>query len=309
MLRRIILVASFLATAFVHAQTPSESSATRVPDATDPIRRATVSIGKVIDAGKGPQFATMGSGVIVALDRHHGVIITAKHVVYEPTQGNVPDVVSIRVPRGTDVVANDLGVPVPLVVNGKNLWQSLPDGSDLAAIPLTPALAKYVGKAIQAIPLDIFAGPDDLYLGASIFVLGYPAILGEDYLTTPIARAGIVSWIDPTGPLDKRFLIDANVFNGNSGGPVFHFRSGFTRNGTLALDTGGVTFLGIVIGDAIEAAPVFDGQMNPALSMDPQSGRVTQLFAKVLNIGGIGVVEPASKVRQLVEQVLKTTGQ
>ncbi|PRF44292.1 hypothetical protein C6Q04_27025, partial [Burkholderia multivorans] len=59
----------------------------------------------------------------------------------------------------------------------------------------------------------------------------------------------------------------------------------------------------------IEAAPVFDGQMNPALSMDPQSGRVTQLFAKVLNIGGIGVVEPASKVRQLVEQVLKTTGQ
>ncbi len=292
-MRRLAFVAAFLVSTFAHAQSQNP------PDRFDHYRRATVSIGKVIDAGNGPRFATLGSGVIVNPDPHHAVLITAKHVVFDPQTGNVPDVVFIRVPHGEAAAASDLGIPVQLIVNHKNVWQSLPDGSDIAAIPV-PDLSRY-GHVIDSISTSDFATSDDLYQGASVLVLGYPVILGEDYLTTPLARGGIVSWIDPTGPLAKRFLIDANVFNGNSGGPVFHERSGMSRDGNFLVGMS-TAFLGIVVADAAEPAPVYDGRMNPVNTVDPQTGHVTQLFAKVLNIGGIGVVEPASKVLQLVRQ-------
>jgi hypothetical protein len=91
---------------------------------------------------------------------------------------------------------------------------------------------------VHAVGLQDFGNADDIYQGASILVFGYPVILGQDYLSTPLARGGIISWIDPTGPTDKRFLIDSNMFNGNSGGPVFHLRSGFTKSGGLVIGMG-----------------------------------------------------------------------
>lgn len=298
-MRRFALVVAFLISTVVHAQQSQH------PDRLDVYRRATISIGRVIDDGKGPRFATLGSGVIVNPDPHHAVLITAKHVIFNPEAGLIPDVVNIRIPHGDSAAADDLGIPVQLIVNHKNVWQSLPDGSDIAAVPL-PNLSKY-GNVVNSIRTADFATSDDLYLGSPVIVLGYPAILGEAYLTTPLARGGLVAWVDPSDPLSKRFLIDANVFNGNSGGPVFHEHTGMSRTGNFLVTDSPPAFLGIVVQDAYENAPVTDGHENLVRSIDPQTGQVTQLFAKVLNIGGIGVVEPASKVLQLVNQFFKAS--
>jgi hypothetical protein len=301
-MRSIVIAVAFAAvvTAAATAQTAQPASTAQPPvspDLLDHYRRSTVSVGQVVNDGSGPKFRTVGSAVIVARDAKHAALMTAKHVVFEPDQGYIPTTMYIRLPQESASSAVDMGVMVPLVVNGKNLWQSLPDGSDLAIVPL-PDLSKYTN--LHAVFVQEFATSEDVFQGADIVVLGYPAILGEDYLTTPLARGGIVSWIDPTGPLTKRFLIDCNVFNGNSGGPVFHKKSGFTRSGGINIGPG-LAFMGIVVADAKETVPV-KAKANPITMTDPKSGEVSPVYAEILNIGGIGIVEPASKVLQLMDQ-------
>ncbi len=284
---------------------PAPQNAEHKPTANDEpmyhLRRATVAVGRVTEVNGKKTFTTIGSAVIVATDATHGCLLTAKHVFYQPAIGYVPDQLWIRVAKDQPS-QDDFGVPLPLVVNGKALWRAADDGSDLA-VALLPDLSKYPN--LHAIGLQDFGTNDDTYQGASVIILGYPALLGETYLSTPIARSGIVAWMDPGGP-DKPFLVDANVFEGNSGGPVFHSRSGMTRFGGMNLG-GGIVFIGIVSQDAKEYAQVIgSGPQGPFIGTnpDPGSGKPSPLFAEVRNIGGIGVIEPASKAKKLVLQVL-----
>jgi hypothetical protein len=101
------------------------------------------------------------------------------------------------------------------------------------------------------------------------------------------------------GATEKRFLIDANMFNGNSGGPVFHVRTGIARSGGLVV-RGGMGLIGIVVEDAWERAQVVAGS-QPVQALDPATGKTVRAEALVLNIGGIGIVEPIGNVRRLVD--------
>lgn len=266
------------------------------------LRRSTVAVGRVTEVDGKKTFNTIGSAVIVSTDGKHACLLTAKHVFYQPAIGYSPDQLWIRVAKDQPFAANDFGVPIQLIGGGKALWRGADDGSDLAVAPL-PDLSKYPN--LHAIGVQEFGTDDDLYQGASVIILGYPALLGEAYLASPIARTGIVAWTDPDG-LDKPFLVDANVFEGNSGGPVFHSRSGMMRYGGMAVG-GGIAFIGIVSQDAREYAQVIgagpQGQFI-ATSPAPVNGKPSPLYADVRNIGGIGVIEPASKAKRLVLQVL-----
>ncbi|WP_264172852.1 hypothetical protein [Burkholderia cepacia] len=35
---------------------------------------------------------------------------------------------------------------------------------------------------------------------------------------------------------------------------------------------------------------------------DPKTGEVSPVYAEVLNVGGIGILEPAGKIKKLIEQ-------
>jgi hypothetical protein len=263
----------------------------------DHSRRSTISLGQVIDDGGAKKYKTIASGVIIALDDHHGCLLTAKHAVYDPDHGYLPTEMAIRLPKDKPSAGPDLGVKVPLVEKGKNIWKSLPDTKiDLAVVPL-PDLGAY--QEVHGVSSRDFGTADDIYQGAPITVLGYPGLLGEDYLSTPIARGGIIAWTDPTGPTEKRFLIDANMFNGNSGGPVFHVRTGIARSGGMVVG-GGMGLIGIVVEDAFERAPVVAGS-QPVQALDPATGKTVRAEALVLNIGGIGIVEPIANVRKLID--------
>jgi hypothetical protein len=278
---------------------PVSPSAVHKPaPADDPmyhLRRSTVAVGRVTEVNGKQTFNTIGSAVIVTTDGKHACLLTAKHVFYQPAIGYVPDQLWIRVAKDQPFSADDFGVPLPLIVSGKAIWRGADDGSDLAVAPL-PDLSKYPN--LHAIGLQELGTDDDLYQG-------YPALLGETYLATPIARTGIVAWTDPDG-LDKPFLVDANVFEGNSGGPVFHNRSGMMRYGGMSVG-GGIALIGIVSQDAKEYAQVIGaGPQGPFIGTnpDPGTGKPSPIFAEVKNIGGIGVVEPISKAKRLVLQVL-----
>jgi hypothetical protein len=278
-------------------QEPASHGHAESPDLLEHWRRATVSVGQLITDHEKTRYATVGSAVIVAFDQSHACLLTAKHVVFNPDEHYAPADMQIRIAQDEGVASSsDLGVKVALVVGGKNTWTSLPDGSDLAVVPL-PDLSNY--KNLHAVSVNDFGGSEDVFQGASILILGYPVILGEDYLTTPLARGGIISWTDPSGRLDKPFLVDANTFNGNSGGPVFHLQNGVTRGGGMLFNGGGLKLIGIMSQNALERIPIEVGG-TPLTATDAQ-GRTSAVMAKVLNIGGIGVVQPISKGKRLIE--------
>jgi hypothetical protein len=258
------------------------------------LRRATVSLGIRVTVDEKQRFGTVGSGVIIAWDAQHGCLPTAKHVFSDPEKSFFPTILYLHIPQSEPRADDDLGVALPLVANGQSLWHGSSD-ADLAVAPL-PDLSAY--KDLHGISFSDFGGEDDVFQGASVVVFGYPELLGPDYQNTPIARNGIVAWINPNGRLDHTFLVDANIFNGNSGGPVFHMPSGVSRMGRFVLG-GSPKLIGIVSKDAGEEAPVHAGKA-PINATNQQTGIVTPLTASVLNIGGIGIVEPILKARKLI---------
>jgi hypothetical protein len=117
-------------------------------------RRATVSLGQLGPSGQ-QQYKTLGSAVIVAVDAQHGCILTAKHMVSDPSKGWAPTDIRMRLARNAASPTPDLGVRVPLRVNGKDIWDSLSDMSDLAVVPL-PDLSSYTD--LHAVSINDF-GP------------------------------------------------------------------------------------------------------------------------------------------------------
>jgi hypothetical protein len=264
-------------------------------------RRATVALGQIYDIGGKKRFVTNGSAVIVAVSANQACLLTAKHMFFNPSEGYLPTQISMRLPQEGPATEEDLGVVIPLTVNGQALWKTTRDESDLAVVQL-PNLSKY--KNVHAVGLQDFGIPDDVFQSASIIILGYPGILGEHYQSTPIARGGMIAWTDPDSPEHKPFLVDANVFGGNSGGPVFRIRNGFDRHGNLNLG-GGFSFIGIVSQDAKEYSDVLltdnATYVKKLNQLNPQTQRPDSILAEVKNIGGIGVVEPVAVIRELLE--------
>ena len=256
-------------------------------------QRATLSLGRLVTDGDHQRYTTLGSAVLAAVDEHHGCILTARHMVDDPTQNPPwkPTAIQLRFARSTLTPVNqdDLGVTVPLIVNGMHVWQPL-EGSDLAVIP-PPDLSRYAD--LHAISVNDFgATEDDVFQGAPVLVLGYPGVIGEGPLSFPIARSGIIAWTDPSDRLGQPFLVDANLMPGNSGGPVFHVRSGLNRFGGFGIG-GGLALVGIV-----SKGPVQD--VN--LQMSPALGPAQNLHLQIKGLGSIGVIEPASKAKKLVQQ-------
>ena len=275
--------------------------ATPQGDVLDHWKLATVALGQDVTIAGKRQFVTTGSAVIVSIDAQRACLLTAKHMFFNPNEGYIPTQISMRPPKDPNEPGEDFGVVIPLVVSGQTLWKTTAVESDLAVVAL-PDLRKY--KHLHGVSVKDFGSTDDVFQGASVLVLGYPGILGQTYQTSPIARGGLIAWIDPDGNQTKPFLVDANIFGGNSGGPVFHQRSGFDRHGNMNIG-GGYSFIGIVSEDAQEYSDVvitdtatYAKKFTPA---DPVTQKPQTVLAQVKNIGGIGVVEPVQLVRQLLE--------
>ena len=81
-----------------------------------------------------------------------------------------------------------------------------------------------LGEGIEphGVFVEDIAKTADIFEGANVMVLG----CGNEYLIRAITRAGIVAWMNPDDPYGKPFLIDANIYPGNSGGPVLKVPTG-----------------------------------------------------------------------------------
>lgn len=131
------------------------------------------------------------------------------------------------------------GAPVPSrrvrVELQPALWTKFTNAAeDIAAIPLGGALNQLQSAGKQAffrsINPDLIPSQeviDDLAAMEEITFIGYPSGLADQANATPLIRRGITStpvWNKFEG--ERRFIIDAGVFEGSSGSPVFLFNQG-----------------------------------------------------------------------------------
>lgn len=273
-------------------------------------REATVAIGakKLVKIGDSPGnlvekeiFYVVGTGVVFGLPgQTTGVpwLVTARHVLHDPDKNWTPESVQIRFAWSDDkAVDEDLGITLRIRDKDGPLWVEDESGKvDLAAIPLEIPAKEAGREKIRAIPIENFAEAKDVFEGARVMVFGYPGAIGPEFWTKALVRSGAIAWVNPRDPLGEPLLIDASIFPGNSGGPVFLEAWGMNRSGTFTITPGRLAFLGIIS----------QGRKQPT-ALSAGGKRVEFQGQAIVSESwmGIGLVEPASRVRRLLEQAAK----
>jgi hypothetical protein len=259
-------------------------------------RSATFSFGQIKKQNGRDYFEVIGTGVLITPDRRSLYIVTAKHVFDDPKKKWHPKEIRLRFAwQERSSVYDDLGISVNLLDSSDEArWLASEDGADLAAIPISIQDLRVTGKP-YAIHTDLIVMPEDMFEGASVLALGYPGIIGNEYLVRAIARGGIVAWLNPEDPHGKPFMIDANIYPENSGGPVIKPPTGFGSDGGLNLG-GRIRLMGIV-----SQAPGLDTDLILTVPGAPQPLRIRQNVP----LGGTGLIEPATKIPALLKRFLK----
>jgi hypothetical protein len=306
--RLVCLGLAFLCTSALCQQgaPPGQTQASQPAAKTDwreEWRNMTVAFGEIArdQMMNRDYFHVLGTGVIIGIDERTVYLVTARHMFCDPEKGFHPAHLQLRFAWQERKSTYDyLGVPIALrSSSGVNLWSSLGDGSDVAAIPMV-ALDSVLQpedrlKSYNALQMDALTS--DVYEGESVLILGYPGIVGNEKLVRALVRQGIVAWTNPNQPDDKTFLVDANLYPGNSGGPVIKLPTGLKRDGAFDYITGGhFSLLGIV-----SQAPTQDIK---TIVSSPHLGRV-ETHTAITGIGAIGFIEPGSKIRKLLETIQK----
>lgn len=211
-----------------------------------------------------------GTGFLVDDPKPDGtartVLITAGHVFVKMAG---PDAsIGFRY-QGPDGAWHYSAQPVTIRDGASQLWVRDPT-QDIAAIAIQapPEFAK------AAIPIAWLANETDLVQAAvepgdEMFVLGFPEGRASNPQGFPILRVGRVASypLTPTKEF-QTFLLDFNVFNGNSGSPVFLAQGAHRRPGSpdppMPLVAGVITSQTVIgderlaLGIAVEAQYVRD---------------------------------------------------
>jgi hypothetical protein len=295
----ILFCALLLATtcAYIEARAQDAPQAPK-PDVgwLDHWRVSTVSFGTVERDQAGRNFyRVVGTGVLVATDPQTAYIVTAKHIFDDTTKQWHPKDLHLRFAwQERRSVYDYFGITISLFdANQNQLWLAA-RGQDIAAIPISLSKME-LGEGIEphAVFVEDIAKTADLFEGANVMVLGFPGIVGNEYLVRAITRAGIVAWMNPDDPYGKPFLIDANIYPGNSGGPVLKVPTGISKTGGFAVG-GKPTLLGIV-----SQAP----SVNQELTLTVPGQLLPLQLRQSIPLGGTGVIEPALEIPDLLKRL------
>jgi|ERR1043166_208326 hypothetical protein len=167
---------------------------------------------------------------------------------------------------------------------------------DLALLPIQPLLGHlhslkkhpfYIDLAKEVIPsAEQF---QQLSSVEEITMIGYPNGIWDDFNNRPIARRGITATACNRNYLgQEQFLVDAAVFPGSSGSPVFIFNQGAYSDGSGITLGGRLWFIGVIYAVHLHTAL---GQIETIVA--PTS--VQQMaFSQIPN--NLGICIKASKV-------------
>jgi Trypsin-like peptidase domain len=255
-------------------------------------RRATLALGQISKDEAGRDRFTAGAVAVLLKDANNRVFIaTALHVLENPAEHWAPDFLQVRGWKDEQKSrTEDLGSRLQLRSNGRPLFTASTK-FDLAVIPATQEILQRVADDTHVATVygpDWIGGANEIYDGADVFILGFPALTGPQIHQRALMRSGTIAWSDSTHPLDTEFFVDARIAPGNSGGPVFASAAGITR--TAGIESGRATkLLGIV---------------SQPLNTQPESPLGVHLprEATTPTSAGIATIEPAHALIDLMAQ-------
>jgi len=226
----------------------------------------------------------VGSGVVVGRpcpnvpDRAAYTLVTASHVLDEIAGDDLLILVRLKSPDGTwRKVRHFIKIRS---ADGKPLWLKHPDADVAVMYVNLPE-----GSVPEFLPAALFATDPileqfEIHAGDEVFALGFPLGVEANQYGFPVLRSGRIASF-PLLPQKavKTFLVDMEVFPGNSGGPVYlwdrnrsygggvhvgevRFLMGIVRGTVFARDPPGTR---LVIADVVHANFVLE-----AISMLPE---------------------------------------
>jgi len=232
-------------------------------------------------------------------------VVSNKHVVQAAVRGSllftVGDGEQPRIGERFTVTLEDFG----------SKWFGHPDPEvDVAVMPLAPIVNDVQDKAgkrlyFRTIPSKLI--PDKAALDAldaiePVLFIGYPNALYDEVNLTPIARVGVTATplaLDYGGK--RAFLIDASVFPGSSGSPVFILNTGsYSPKGGGLVVGSRLLFLGVL---AAVFVRLEEGKFD---IVDIPTAQVP--IVTVTHMIDLGLVYKAEVVGETIERFLSAQG-
>ncbi|MGL5827350.1 MAG: hypothetical protein ACRCYU_21445 [Nocardioides sp.] len=202
----------------------------------------------VLITGEGPGGVRWtGTGFLYSIQvegfpNRTSVVVSNKHVFQNATA------LTFRMTRLATNLGPDIGKSVQVTVSGGgvNSWAGHPNSSvDVAVIPMDDVWATmvkaggepYMQNFTREDAYSVSGDPMDALIDVGF--IGYPAGLFDTSNFLPIARSGTTAtppYVDYCG--EPAFLIDASVFGGSSGSPVYRPGNTFAPNRSGAIVLG-----------------------------------------------------------------------
>lgn len=236
-------------------------------------------------------------------------LVTNKHVIADADRG------IFRFTLGsTDDSAPNLGKCIEVSL-GNRRWQwwavHPSEDIDIAVFPLNPTLEDLSGckpapffSCVDAKLLPENSPFGDLNAVERILFVGYPQGIYDEKNNLPIIRSGITA-TPPTVDYEgsPKFLIDASVFPGSSGSPVFAYDRGSWLSGTSDWVVGSerVIFLGVLSSVLYRES---DGSLE--FRDIPTDTKVVPVSREMIDLG---VVYKAVTVVETIEECIRSAGQ
>lgn len=234
-------------------------------------------------------------------EKNYLFLVTNKHVVTDAKIGKINFLMN---KNGKP----QLGQSYPITIAGfEKIWHDHPDQDiDVTVSPFGPLLKKLGESGVnifyKSIPRNLVPSKDDLMSLDSIedvVFIGYPSGIWDSTNFLPITRKGITATpicIDFKGK--PQFVIDASVFEGSSGSPVFLYNTGmYTIKGKGATVGSRLLFLGIIAG------VFFKNEENDIrIRHVPTSVEPFVVSRQMLDLG---IVFKASTITDAIEDCLK----
>ena len=235
-------------------------------------------------------------------------LVTNKHVIADADEGTFRFTL-----RTGDDSAPNLGRWIGVNVRGRRWqwWAGHPsEDVDIAVFPLNPILkdlsrrrAAPFFSCVDAKLLPENSPFGDLNAVERILFVGYPEGIYDGKNNLPIIRSGITA-TPPTVDYEgsPRFLIDASVFPGSSGSPIFAYDRGSWLSGTGDWTVGSerVIFLGVLSSVLYRES---DGSLE---FRDIPTGTVAVPVSREMI--DLGVAYKAVTVVEAIEECLRSSG-